>query len=198
MFIELTDHLRCPADHPESFLVLIPEELTGRTVRRGLLGCPVCRREYPIIEEVVRFGDEVGPVAPLPASGPVDAGAVAAFLGLDGPGGYVALVGDAAGYAGGLGRLWPGIHLVAVNPPAGTLPADSLSVLHAPRLPIKNRALRGIVLGEPFGERPPWPDDAVHAVLPGLRAAGRGPVPRMEGFELLGEAEGWWVGRRRG
>jgi hypothetical protein len=26
MFIELTDHFRCPADHDESFLVLLPIE----------------------------------------------------------------------------------------------------------------------------------------------------------------------------
>ncbi len=196
MFIELTDHLRCPADHPESFLVLIPEELNGRTVRRGLLGCPVCRREYPITDGVVRFGEGPGPVTPMPAMGVVDAGAIAAFLGLEGPGGYAALVGDAAGFVAELDRLWPGIHLVAVNPPAGTVPADLHSVVLAPRLPIKTRALRGIVLGAPFGQLAPWPEQAIQAVLPGLRAVGRGPAPDMAGFELLGEAEGWWVGRR--
>ena len=26
MFIELTDHLRCPEDHEESFLVLLPDQ----------------------------------------------------------------------------------------------------------------------------------------------------------------------------
>jgi hypothetical protein len=41
MFIELTDHLRCPADHAESYLVLLPEEMRERSVRTGRLGCPV-------------------------------------------------------------------------------------------------------------------------------------------------------------
>ena len=27
MFIELTDHLRCPEDHEEAYLVLLPEIL---------------------------------------------------------------------------------------------------------------------------------------------------------------------------
>ena len=198
MFIELTDHLRCPAAHAESFLVLSPDEMTGRTVHRGVLGCPVCRREYRIRQGVVHFMEEKEPVEPMPVVGRVDAGAIAAFLGLEGPGGYVALVGDAAGFAAGLSRLWPGIHLVAVNPPWNSTPTDSLSVLEAPRLPVKTRALRGIVLGAPYGQRLPWPDEAVQSVLPGLRAVGRGPVPEVAGFELLGEAEGWWVGRRVG
>ena len=42
MFIELTDHLRCPADHEEAFLVLLPDQMDGRAVRGGALGCPVC------------------------------------------------------------------------------------------------------------------------------------------------------------
>ena len=55
MFIELTDQLRCPADHPESFLVLIPDEMEGRRVVRGTLGCPVCHAEYRIEAGVADF-----------------------------------------------------------------------------------------------------------------------------------------------
>ena len=51
MFIELTDHLRCPADHDESFLVLLPLDLAGRDVVQGTLGCPVCQREYAIVRQ---------------------------------------------------------------------------------------------------------------------------------------------------
>jgi len=195
MFIELTDHLRCPVEHAESFLVLIPGEMTGRAVHSGVLGCPVCHREYRIQDGVVCFEEEPAAVEPAPAGAVVDAGAIALFLGLEGPGGYVALVGDAAAYAGGLGRLWPGIHLVAVNPPRGLAGGDSLSILQAPRLPIRNRALRGIVLGAPFGRKDRWPEEALASVLPGLRATGQGPVPQVPGFELMAEAEGWWVGR---
>ena len=56
MFIELTDHLRCPADHDEQFLVLIPELMDGRDVRQGSLGCPVCHRSFPIRDGVATFG----------------------------------------------------------------------------------------------------------------------------------------------
>ena len=53
MFIELTDHLRCPADHDEAFLVLLPDELDGRSVRTGTLGCPVCDRRFALRDGVL-------------------------------------------------------------------------------------------------------------------------------------------------
>lgn len=197
MHIELTDHLRCPADHPESFLVLIPGEMTGRSVASGVLGCPTCLREYPVVRGVAHFSPEAPAVAPMPPAGPVDALALAAFLGLEGPGGYVGLVGSAAAFAGALSAEWPGIHLVAVNPPPEIQGSEALSVLIAPALPFKLRSLRGIVVGEPYGRESRWSEAAVGAVLPGLRAAGNGPVPTPRGFELMGEASGWWVGRAR-
>ncbi len=193
MHIELTDHLRCPADHPASFLVLIPAEMTGRDVRRGVLGCPVCRREYPIVDGVVHFtpaSPAVGP--PVTAPG---AEALAAFLGVEGPGGFVALVGSAASFAAGLGGLLPGVQLVSVNPPEGVAPALSESRLLSPVLPFKAASLRGIVVGAPYGAEPLWIDAAVGSVLPGLRVAGQGPAPGVPRFERLGEAAGWWVGR---
>ena len=197
MFIELTDHLRCPAEHAESFLVLIPDEMGGREVRRGVLGCPVCQREYPIREGVVHFWEATQVVTPPPAGGAVNAGAIAAFLGLEGPGGYVGLIGEAASYAAGLSGLLAGIHLVAVNPPGGFSPGETLSVLLSPGIPFKRGSFRGIVLGGPFGGEAAWAEGAVQSVLPGLRAVGRGPTPQFDGFELMGEAEGWWVGKKR-
>ena len=196
MFIELTDHLRCPAEHAESFLVLIPDEMDGRKVMRGVLGCPLCQREYPISDGVVQFSESPGVVVDPPA-GRVNAGAISAFLGLEGPGGYVGLIGEAASYGPELSSMLPGIHLVAVNPPGGAGRSESLSVLLSPAIPFKHRSLRGIVLGGPFGGQAGWPEGAVQAVLPGLRAVGHGPTPRFEGFDLMGEAEGWWVGRTR-
>ena len=98
MFIELTDHLRCPATHDESFLVLLPEDVVNRQVRSGTLGCPLCNATYPIIDGVAHFGAPVRRSACAPAAPPPVAG-LAAFLGLSGPGGYVALVGDVAAVA---------------------------------------------------------------------------------------------------
>jgi uncharacterized protein YbaR (Trm112 family) len=195
MFIEVTDLLRCPAAHDESYLVLIPDAVRDRLVEWGRLGCPACGREFPIEAGVARFG----PVEPVRATlaGPAAEG-VHALLGLDGPGGYVALAGTAARYAADLATLLPGVHLVGVDAPDGTRESDRLSLVEAPRLPLKTGAVRGIVLGEPFGGDPVWQADAVRAVLPGLRVVGSGRPPSLAGFELMGEAAGWWVGRRRG
>ncbi len=203
MFIELTDHLRCPADHPESFLVLIPDEMTGRCVRGGTLGCPVCRREYRIEEGVVVFGRAGGQVGRRAgasseiARDQVTAAAVAAFLGLEGPGGYVALVGDAAWYAYELTGLLPGVHLAIVNPPFEATESPGLSTLRAEALPIKSGSMRGVVIGKDYAGDPAWVAAATASVLPGLRAVGEGAEPVLESLEILASAGGWWVGRRR-
>jgi uncharacterized protein YbaR (Trm112 family) len=82
MFIELTDHLRCPADHEESFLVLLPDRLEGRSVRAGRLGCPVCGRTFGVTEGVLDVGGEpAGRVRP----GALDPAALTALVGLERP-----------------------------------------------------------------------------------------------------------------
>jgi uncharacterized protein YbaR (Trm112 family) len=195
MFIELTDHLRCPADHDESFLVLIPDEMDGRDVVRGMLGCPVCQQEYPIVSREVEFGiPDPGAAAERGEATP-DAAALSTLLGLEGAGGYLALIGEAAAQAAGMATILPGVHLVLVNPPEGTHPLPGASIIHTPVLPLKQRSLRGLVLGRPWSTQAGWSDAAAHAVLPGLRLAGTGAVPATARFELLGQADGWWVGR---
>ena len=196
MFIELTDHLRCPAPHEESFLVLLPDVIERRSVRRGLLGCPACNASYRIEEGVARFGGGAAPAVAAPVAPPPVEG-VAAFLGLSGPGGYVALVGDVASLAGELATAVPGVHLVGVNAPAGTTEAERVSLLEAPALPIKARQLRGVVLGGGYGGDPAWVAEGVRVLLPGLRLAGAGPAPATGSVELLAEAGGWWVARKR-
>src|SRR6266704_1416524 len=47
--------LRCPERHEEGFLVLSTGEMLGRMVRSGMLGCPVCGKEYPIVRGVAHF-----------------------------------------------------------------------------------------------------------------------------------------------
>ena len=195
MFIELTDHLRCPADHDESFLVLLPGKMEGRSVRTGHLGCPVCGRTFQLTDGVLDIGD-------APASGAVggsvlDAEALTTLTGLHGPGGYLTLVGPVASLWSDVAVLNPGVALVAVNPPGEVSDTLELSVLRGARLPIKSGSMRGVVLGRPFADDPSWIREAGRVVLPGLRVVGEGNDPAPELIELLASADGVWVGVKR-
>src|SRR5881409_3123975 len=119
MHIELTEMLRCPESHREEMLVLSTGEVKDRMVRSGLVGCPVCHKEYPISRGVVNFRRSKERVAkessgPRPAYQPpsplpsADAARLQALLELSGPGGYVVLVGSAARQAERLVSSWRG------------------------------------------------------------------------------------------
>ncbi len=223
MFIELTDILRCPADHDEAYLVLAPQAMDGRRVITGVLGCPVCRAEYPIVEGVAEFGSgaarrlgglaaghqggqvadvergmlDAQPPGRLAAQPPAyDAGALLAFFDLSGPGGYVCLVGGAARHAPGLAAA-AGVHVVAVNPPAGGVAASgSVSLLRAAAgLPIKTRQVRAVALGtDHTGGR--WMDEAVRVLLPGLRLVIEDETARPAGTSDLARGAGLLVARK--
>ena len=194
MFIELTDHLRCPADHAESYLVLLPEEMQERSVREGRLGCPVCGRTYVLGDGVLDLG---GGETALPEVTLLTAEALSAFVGLSGPGGYMVLVGRPAAAWREVAERNRGVGLVAVNPPAEVRDEPGISVLRSGVLPLKSRSMRGVVLGSPFGGDAGWVREAVRVVLPGLRVVGEGPVPDPGSLELMAAAGGAWVGTPR-
>jgi hypothetical protein len=188
MHIELTDHLRCPAAHEEAFLVLLPDRMNGRRVLAGHLGCPVCGWATTWTEEIPRFGP-----APTLAQGQpaFDAAAALTLLGVDGPGGWLALAGRTAHLAGPLAELLPGVALVAINPPPTVRPDDRVSVIEAATWPLKRHALRGVLLGADSGLDSRL---AVGSVLPGLRAVGEGAAPALvERQTLLAESDDAWV-----
>jgi len=194
MFIELTDHLRCPSTHDERFLVLLPDRMEGRSVRSGQLGCPVCGRVFHLADGVFDAGD-----AP-PSGGEATAltgGALAALIGLHGPGGYLVVAGAPAALSEEIAELFPGVGLVAVNPPAGVADGDLVSVLRAGMLPLKSRSMRGVVLGAPFGGDPHWVGEAARVVLPGLRIVGEGGDPADDEVEVMASASGVWVATPR-
>jgi uncharacterized protein YbaR (Trm112 family) len=194
MFIELTDHLRCPAEHDESYLVLLPDRMEDRSVREGRLGCPVCGRTYMITDGVLDVG---GAGSPDPGPTLLTAEAATAFIGLSGPGGYLVLVGGPAAAWRDVAERNYGVALVAVNPPADVRDEPGLSVLRGGALPIKSRSMRGVALGKPWGDDPAWVREAARVVLPGLRIAGEGQVPDETVIELMAATGGVWVGTPR-
>jgi uncharacterized protein YbaR (Trm112 family) len=194
MFIELTDHLRCPAEHDESYLVLLPDRMEDRSVREGRLGCPVCGRTYMITDGVLDVG---GAGSPDPGPTLLTAEATTAFIGLSGPGGYLVLVGGPAAAWREVAERNHGVALVAVNPPADVRDEPGLSVLRGGALPIKSRSMRGVALGKPWGDDPAWVREAARVVLPGLRIAGEGQGPDETVIELMAATGGVWVGTPR-
>jgi uncharacterized protein YbaR (Trm112 family) len=191
MFIELTDHLRCPEEHEESFLVLLPDEMAGRSVRAGELGCPVCGRTFVIRDGIVDLGEAPESAA---AQRRLDAEGLTALAGLHGPGGYFALVGSLGSLAQGMLQVTPGVSLIAINPPPDVVDGPGVSVIRAARIPLKTRSMRGIALGRPYADDPHWVNEAARVVLPGLRIVGEGADPPADTIELMASAEGVWVG----
>jgi len=191
MFIELTDHLACPSPHEEQFLVLLPDQMDGRRVLSGDLGCPVCGRIVRIGEGIVDFGDS------LPSDGrtSLTAAALEAFFGLSGPGGYLALAGGVTSLADELAELIPGVRLVLVNPTEDTPDTELGSVLRSARLPLKTGSMRGVAVGADLAVHPGWIADAARALLPGLRMVSEGGAPPEGRIEELGRLGEVWVGK---
>ena len=191
MFIELTDHLRCPEDHAESFLVLLPDQMDGRSVRTGRLGCPVCHRTFTLLDGIAQLGDAPAPTADQTR---LDPEGLTALAGLSGPGGYFALVGPVASLGKGFQEANAGVGLVAVNPSADVGDAPGISVIRSRRIPLKTRSMRGVALGPPYAGDPFWIAEAARVVLPGLRVVGEGVDPPADAIELMASADGVWVG----
>jgi hypothetical protein len=194
MFIELTDHLRCPNQHDESFLVLLPGTMAGRSVRTGDLGCPVCGRTFQLTDGVFDTGDAP---ATTVTGDVLDADAITALVGLSGPGGYLTLVGAAGALWSEVAERNSGVALVAVNPPASVHDGSGISVIRSSRLPLKTGSMRGVVLSRPFADDAAWVQEAARVVLPGLRIVGEGKNPPADIVELLASAGGVWVGTKK-
>jgi hypothetical protein len=194
--------LRCPAAHPENVLVLSTGELMGRMVRSGILGCPVCHREYPIVRGVARFSSganrHAGRANGATAASLPDAETLQALLDLSGPGGYVVLVGCAARQAVGLAALMGGIHFVGVNAPREVeeLPVLSLLVC-AELIPLRPAMARGVVVGADAADAP-WLAEAQRVLLRGRRLViEQEAVAPPEGVTRLAVGQGVWVGEKR-
>lgn len=197
MFIELTEFLRCPLRHEgKTYCLLVPEHVEGRDVVAGMVACPECRREFRIVDGVadLRHPDEAATppdhadVEELPS-----ADAVHALLGLEGPGGYVVLVGSAARLAAGLADLLEHVHLVLVNAPEASAAASAL--LGAREIPLRSSMARGVVLGRELAALP-WLEEGARVLLRGLRMVVLAEGVEVAGMEPLASGQGMWVGRR--
>lgn len=193
MFIELTDHLRCIADHDEQFVILLPDRMDGRRVMAGTIGCPVCGTTVAVVEGAMDFGG-----SPAPPSGATNLSAegIVTLLGLEGAGGFIAVLGAAGGLVDQLAARLPGARFVLINPPAAVVGSETASVVRAGRLPVKAASMRGVVVSADHGSDPVWVAAAIQAVLPGNRVIVEGPLEPDGGLELLARTTDLWVARK--
>lgn len=197
MFIELSEFLRCPEPHEDTFCVVAPGEMAGRMIVRGVIGCPICKREYPIEDGVAWFGGTAADAAAASdAVAAADADVVWALLGLTSPGGFVVLVGSASRLAPALAARMGGVHFVGVNPPGDVEFSPVLTLLtHPNRIPLRQSIARGVVLGAESAMEP-WIGEGARVLLKGLRLVAvtdRVAVPELE---QLATGNGLWVGQK--
>ncbi|HEX9705825.1 MAG TPA: hypothetical protein VGA20_11310 [Gemmatimonadales bacterium] len=196
MHIELTEMLRCPEPHEQEHLVLSTGEMLGRMVRSGTIGCPVCRREYPLRDGIVDFqgGGERGAALAPPSSDYPQT--LQALLDLSGPGGIVVLVGSAGRYAEGLAGLMGGVHFVGVNPPEGVEELPVLSLCRAATgVPLRDSVARGVVVGVDVA-CDPWLADGQRVLLRGRRLVVEDDRASPRGIRKLASADRLFVGEK--
>lgn len=198
MFIELAEYLRCPLDATESHCVVAADELIDRRIIKGTIGCPASKREYPIVGGVADFC-AADPDLVLPETGPdtaMDASTVQALLGLTTPGGYVVVLGSAAGDAADLAALLQGVQVVALNPPGNAAPAHGVSVLRGPiPVPLRTSMARGVVVGREYAAEP-WLSECSRILLRGLRLVVLDEEVAVPHTSRMVSGKGMWVGRR--
>lgn len=199
MFIELIDVLRCPSAHEESWLVLASRRIDGRDVMDGVLGCPVCQAEYPIVDGVVSFTRESPrPDGPVEPSSEEEALRLAALLDLATPHGYAIVAGTLARNAPHLSAVTD-VQLLLVNPPYETELGSGLSGLTIEaswtRLPLAAASARAIALDD--NTTPAQLVAALHVVRPSGRVLAPIALSLPDGVSELARDARQWLAERR-
>lgn len=195
MFVELVDSLRCPRSHEHSWLVTSVDRTVSRQIVAGLLGCPVCGSEYPIIGGVAHFeGDQPVPRPAPAAADPDDALRLAAFLDLAEGKGPVVLAGRWGSVATALSALMPA-PLVLVNPPADIEPHGTISeLLTAGAAPMLSATMRAAALDDALPAE--TNETLVAAVRPRGRVVGPVSLALPPGLREVTRDDRLWIAER--
>lgn len=204
MHIDLVESLRCVREHEPTWLVAVAERVEARDILSGVLGCPDCRAEYPVVQGVAYFAAPADP----PRAGAADAGLAggagdgtdtalraAALLDLVEPGGFVVLAGTWGAAAPELLAL-ASVHVLALNAPRGLPSGGGLSVAVAPDdVPVRAGTARGVAL-DAANASPRQLAGAAAALRTGGRLVAPAQAPIPEGVSLLARDERHWVAER--
>lgn len=186
MHIELIDALRCRVPHEDSWLVGRFDRVEERDIIEGVLGCPVCRAEYPIRMGAVYYdapgerpGDSIHAPAPDPAPATPEAVMrLAAMLGLIGPGGLALLAGSWAAVAPVLEELVD-VRLLLLNPVLGGDASRGSAIVCRDRIPVAPGALRAVALDAAAATQPLFASAEIV-----LRPGGRLVIPAASSATL--------------
>jgi hypothetical protein len=196
LFVELIDQLRClrPPPHEESWLVASAERTVDRDIMDGILGCPICRAQYPIARGIAHFGLDRHPArSVLPDE--QEAMRLAAFLDLADPRGYAVITASLGAHAPLLRQLTD-VQLLLVNPPAEIQMGGGLSGLTvAETLPLAAGSARGVAVDS--RSSPELLRSAVAAVAPGGRIMAPATFPVPSGVKELVRDDRVWVAERQ-
>ena len=201
MFIELVGSLRCLEPHEETWLVAAASRMEGRHLVDGVLGCPLCRREYAIQDGTAWFsahqprGGDPDLTTLATDADPGQVTRAAALLGLSQPGGIVVLGGSWAAYADLLAELGVS-HVVVLNGRANESSVQEVSsIVVDDRLPFGSAALRAVAV-----DRAVASPALLASAASSLQSRGRLVAPAgaevPDGVEVLARDDRDWVAER--
>ena len=195
MRLDLAERLRCPRSHASTPLIVVADEVTGRDLRRGVAGCPVCQLEARIDAGDVWFGadrdDDHGETRDL--EGALDR--LIALCGLAEPGGAVLLTGRYGRLAERL-TVAAGVSVVLIHPRSPHVGTDEVSTVHGERaqVPFIDQTFRAAALDAGFPES--FIADVARSVQVGGRIVAAASVVPPEGVSELARDAAEWVGAR--
>jgi uncharacterized protein YbaR (Trm112 family) len=193
VFIELVESLRCPRPHEETWLVAAAQRTEGRDIVTGILGCPICGSEYPVVDGVADFAEHRRDPTPSRPDSPAEAMRLAATLDLTDPRGFVLLTGEWGAYAHDLASIVEN-QILLVNPPDVVASGGGVSILRADdRLPIARGSARAAAIAAGHAD---MAAQIVEAVRSGGRVIGGSSTALPEGTRELARDEEIWVAER--
>src|SRR5262249_28324763 len=157
----------------------------------GILGCPVCRAEYPVRDGIAWFAP---PGSDLPRPGKEadeqEALRIAAFLDLVDPAGFAVLHGAWAAHAPIVGGLSP-VHPVLLDPPTDVHRGPGVTIIRANGLvPLARGPARAATFGETATAE--TRDALLAAVRAGGRILGTAETPVPDGVREIARDDRAW------
>jgi len=201
VLLALLDILRCPAPHDESALIARVDAGEGGHMRDGVLGCPVCHREYAVRGGVVYWADAPreetrnAPRAEREALPQAEDGLrLAALLAVNEARRPIVLAGARAAHASQVGSFTEA-HLVLVNPSGSVVPTGTSVFEGCLTLPFAGQSVAAVALD---AEHDRLLASAVAAMMPGARAVCPSRTPLPAGLRELTRDDADWVAERVG